>query len=61
MKAGDLQKLVLKVLQNGAALSVRDILEEVNTKSDKKYAYTTISTTLVRLESKKYFNQLKVR
>ncbi len=52
MKSGDLQRLVISTLRSHNALSVREILIKINEKTGKEYAYTTISTTLQRLEQK---------
>ena len=52
MKSGSLQHLVLNTLREKDILSVREILEHINRQTNKNYAYTTISTTLSRLEKK---------
>ncbi len=52
MKFGGLQRLVISTLRNNNSLSVREILIRINKKTGKDYAYTTISTTLQRLEQK---------
>ncbi len=50
MKDDNLKSKVLSVLI-GRESTVRQVLNEVNSKSNKKYAYTTIGTILKRLET----------
>lgn len=51
MKSGDLKALVIRKLHTDLGLSIKEITKLVNKKSNKVYAYTTISTVLSRLVS----------
>ena len=52
MKPGRLQELVISVLREKHPLSVREILAIINKQTKNIYAYSTIATTLSRLDKK---------
>ncbi|OLS22277.1 MAG: hypothetical protein HeimC3_31540 [Candidatus Heimdallarchaeota archaeon LC_3] len=54
MKPGHLQESVISVLRTKSPMSVREILAFVNKQTKNQYAYSTIATTLSRLEKKRF-------
>ncbi|MCE7734387.1 MAG: BlaI/MecI/CopY family transcriptional regulator [Candidatus Heimdallarchaeota archaeon] len=61
MKPGDLRDIVIGELNTQIGLSIKEITKNVNEKSDKEYAYTTISTVLSRLETQKIIEARKAK
>ncbi|MHA2028842.1 MAG: BlaI/MecI/CopY family transcriptional regulator [Candidatus Kariarchaeaceae archaeon] len=61
MKPGDLRDIVISELNTEIGLSIKEITKNVNEKSKKDYAYTTIATVLTRLENQKIIEARKAK
>ncbi|MHA2099974.1 MAG: BlaI/MecI/CopY family transcriptional regulator [Candidatus Kariarchaeaceae archaeon] len=61
MKPGDLRDIVIAELNTEIGLSIKEITNKVNKKSDRIYAYTTIATVLSRLENQKIIEARKAK
>ena len=61
MKPGDLRDIVISELNTEIGLSIKEITGNVNEKSNKEYAYTTIATVLSRLEHQNIIEARKAK
>jgi predicted transcriptional regulator len=61
VKPGDLRDIVISELNTEIGLSIKEITKNVNEKSKKDYAYTTIATVLTRLENQKIIEARKAK
>jgi predicted transcriptional regulator len=61
VKPGDLRDIVIAELNTEIGLSIKEITNKVNKKSDRIYAYTTIATVLSRLENQKIIEARKAK
>ncbi len=61
VKHGDLRDIVTSELNTEIGLSIKEITKNVNEKSDKEYAYTTIATVLSRLQNQNIIEARKAK
>ncbi len=52
LKSGDLQKIVLSVINEKGPFSIREVLNEIKDRTKTDYAYSTIATIIRRLNKK---------